>query len=190
MPALVARTGTPWKAPTGPKAYRRIREPRVVGNLALMEVWEGNLDLKVFALLDGMKVKWTSIDVVRIGNAGESSAPVILWIGAMPASLSGDDGVVMASSCRELLVEHDIADVDVEIRESVPHSAGPKLLTPASSYDPIVEFCKPLTTTPSVPSLEGTDGFFITEGGNTKRLLLVTARHVQAGQANGQALRA
>lgn len=35
----------------------------------------------------------------------------------MPGSLSGDDGVVVASKCRELLAEHGITDV--EIRESV-----------------------------------------------------------------------
>ncbi len=119
-PVLVARTSsTPWKAPTGPEASQKLKELRPVGNHALMEAWEGNLALKLHTLLDSMKVKWTSTDVVRIGNAGESSAPVILWIGVMPASLSGDDGIVVASKCRELLVESNITDVDVEIRESV-----------------------------------------------------------------------
>ena len=37
----------------------------------------------------------------------------------MPASLSGADGVIVASKCRELLVENGITDVDVEIRESI-----------------------------------------------------------------------
>ncbi|KIY45506.1 hypothetical protein FISHEDRAFT_76683 [Fistulina hepatica ATCC 64428] len=98
-PVLVARTSTtPWEMPTGPEAYRRVKELRPVGNhaLKLQEAWEGNLPPKLFALLDSMKVKWTSTDIVRIGNAGESFAPVILWIGVMPASLSGDDGVVVA----------------------------------------------------------------------------------------------
>ncbi|KAJ6580227.1 hypothetical protein B0H10DRAFT_2235420 [Mycena sp. CBHHK59/15] len=162
-PVLVARTGaTSWKAPTGPEAYRKIKELCAVGNHALKETWEGNLALKVHALLDSMKVMWTSTDVVRIGNTGESSAPVILWIGVMPASLSGDDGVVVASKCRELLVEYDIADVNVEIRESVV-SAN---LLPLRSVSP------------SAPSLRLTGGFFIAEGGNTERLLLATARHV------------
>ncbi|KAK0218117.1 hypothetical protein IW262DRAFT_1117502 [Armillaria fumosa] len=186
-PLLVARTvTTPWKAPTGPEAYRRIRDLRPVGNHALKEVWEGNLALKLHALLDSMKVKWTSTDVVRIGYPKESSAPVILWIGVMPASLSGDDGVVVASQCRELLKEHNIDDVDVEIRESVvTRSAGPRLLKPASWNDPTADVREPLTATlglpicaQSTPWAEGTGGFFITEGGDTKRLLLVTARHV------------
>ncbi|PBK62891.1 hypothetical protein ARMSODRAFT_841116, partial [Armillaria solidipes] len=112
---------TPWEAPTGPEAYQKLKELRPVGNHAhaFQEAWEGNLALKLHALLDSMKVKCTSTDVVRIGNAGESSAPVTLWIGVMPASLSGDDGVVVASKCRELLVESNITDIDVEIRESV-----------------------------------------------------------------------
>ncbi|KAF8957093.1 hypothetical protein BDZ97DRAFT_120014 [Flammula alnicola] len=184
-PVLVARTSTtPW--PTGPEAYRNVKELHAVGNHALKEVWEDNLALKLHALLDSMKVKWTSTDVVRIGNAGESSAPVILWIGVMPGSLSGDDGIVVASKCRERLVESNIADVDVEIRESVvTRSAGPKLLTSTYSSDPTVDAREPLTTTlglpicaQSTPWAEGTGGFFITEGGNTERLLLVTARHV------------
>ncbi|KAK0225014.1 hypothetical protein EDD85DRAFT_980166 [Armillaria nabsnona] len=186
-PVLVARASTtPWKAPTGPEAYRKLKELCAVGNHAFKEAWEGNLALKLHALLDSMKVKWTSTDVVRIRNVGESSAPVILWIGVIPASLSGNDGVVVASKCRELLVEYDIADVDVEIRESVvTRSAGPKLFTSAYYSDSTVDVREPLTTTlglpicaQSTPWAEGTGGFFITEGGNTERLLLVTARHV------------
>ena len=186
-PVLVARTGTTrWKAPTGPEAYRKLKDLRVVGNHALKEVWEDNLALKLHALLDSMEVKWTSTDVVRIGNVGESSAPVILWIGVMPASLSGHDGIVVAFKCRELLVEYDIADVDVEIRESVvTRLAGPKLLAPTYSCLRTVGICEPITTTlglsicaQSTPWAGGSGGFFITEGGNTKRLLLVTARHV------------
>jgi hypothetical protein len=186
-PVLVARTSTtPWEEPTGPEAYRTVKELRPVGNHTLKEVWEGNLALKLHDLLDSMKVQWTSTDVVRVGKTGESFAPVVLWIGVRPASLSGYDGLDVASKCRELLVEHDITNVDVEIRESdVTRWAGPKLLTPTYSSDHTVNVREPLTTTlglpicaQSTPWAEGTAGFFIAEGGNNKRLLLVTARHV------------
>ncbi|TFY70698.1 hypothetical protein EVG20_g2313 [Dentipellis fragilis] len=190
-PRLVARSGTvSWSEPTGMEAYRVIRMLHPVGDHAVKEVWEDNLALKLHALLDSMEVKWTSTDVVRIGNAEEpyKSAPVILWIGVTPASLSGADGVVVASKCKELLVvEYSITDVDVEIRQSiVARSAGPKLLqTGRRSFDPTREASIPLTSTlglpicaQSTPSTEGTGGFFITEGENTERLLLVSARHV------------
>jgi hypothetical protein len=63
----------------------------------------------------------------------------------MPASLSGHDGVVVAFKCRELLVEYDIADVNVEIRESVvsrwpvPSSSRPPPLASAllASVNPL-----------------------------------------------------
>ncbi|KAH8111889.1 hypothetical protein DFH11DRAFT_1512491 [Phellopilus nigrolimitatus] len=194
-PLLVARTcTTPWEAPRGPEAYRVLKEVRPVGNHPLADVWEDNLALKLHALLDSMDVEWTSTDVVRIGLAKEPSAPapVILWIGVFPKSLSGDDGVAVVYKCRELLVEFDIADVDVEIRESVvTRSAGPgpKLLKPTRSSDFTERAREPLTTTlglpicaQSTPCVEGTGGFFIGEGegegGNAERLLLVTARHV------------
>lgn len=150
-PVLVARTGTippAWEVPTDSEGYPKLKELRVVGIHALSEVWEDDLAPKLHTLLDSMRVKWTSTDVVRIGYSGEASAPVILWIGVMPSSLSGHDGVVVAFKCRELLVKYDIADVDIEIRESVvTRSAGPKLFAPAYSSDPTAGIREPLSTT-------------------------------------------
>ncbi|KAI0250099.1 hypothetical protein BJV78DRAFT_1347568 [Lactifluus subvellereus] len=131
-------------------------------------------------------MKWTSTDVVCIGYIGESSAPIIIWIGVLPTSLSGDYGVVVVSKCLELLRENDIADVEVEIRESVvTRSAGPKFLTPTFSSNPTAEVPETLTTTvglpicgESTPWIEGTAGLFIAEGGKPERLLLLTAHHV------------
>ena len=100
----------------------------------------------------------------------------------VPTSLSGDDGIAVASKCQELLSQHDVVDIEVEIRESnVTRSAGPKFLVPTSRFDPTAEVREPLTTTLGLPiyaQLGGTGGFFITAGGDTKRLLLVTTRHV------------
>lgn len=126
-PVLVAPTGSiPWKKPTGRWAYDVIRELRPVGDHALKEVWEGNLALKLHDLLDSMGVQWTSTDVVHIGKEEETLAPIVIWIGIRPGSLSGYDGLDVASKCRNILVEHDIVDIEVEIRESeVTRSAGP-----------------------------------------------------------------
>jgi hypothetical protein len=100
------------------EAYPPRKELRPVYNHPLKGAWE-DLAPKVHDILDSMKVYWTSTDVVRIGIAGEHEAPVILWIGVLPSSLSGEDGVIVASKCRDLLREHHIDDVEVEIRESV-----------------------------------------------------------------------
>ena len=111
-PTLVARTSTtPWD-----------RQPKELGpasHQALHKVWADGLSRKVSDLLKSRDVEWTSIDIVRIGPAEEYYRPVILWVGVTPGSLSHDDGLVVASKCKALLEEHDITDVDVEIRESI-----------------------------------------------------------------------
>jgi len=190
-PPLVARTGTtPWKEPTGPEAYPRLRDLRVVGNHALQDVWEHPLAPELHTLLDSINVEWTSTDVVRIGYVGEPSAPIILWIGVKPSSLSGAVGVDVALECHNLLGKHNITDVDVEIRESVVTrlvglDPPKKLLKPAYYTDPIATICNPFTTTLSLPICAesmresgGTGGFFMTDSGRPGKLFLVTARHV------------
>ena len=118
-PPLIARTGTtPWD-----------RKPDKLGparSHALCMVWEeeDGLSDKICSLLESSKVKYTSVDIVRVGPAEAFSNPVILWISVTPGTLSRDDGLVAANKCKELLGEYDVTDVDVEIRESVPTEVG------------------------------------------------------------------
>ncbi|KDQ08186.1 hypothetical protein BOTBODRAFT_180091 [Botryobasidium botryosum FD-172 SS1] len=123
LPTLVARTSTtPWMMPT---STEELKELRPIGSNApkLKEAWGGSLPSKLKALLDSMEVKWTSLDIIRIRTAFH--APIVLWIGVIPASLPGRDGINAACKCRELLEKYDITDVEVEIRESVAtHATG------------------------------------------------------------------
>ena len=82
----------------------------------LFQGWEDNLRPKISTLLDSVEAKSNSIDPVRLGWE-EWFVPAILWIGVTPRSLSGEYGVAVASECHKLLIEHDITDVEVEIRE-------------------------------------------------------------------------
>jgi hypothetical protein len=76
---LVARTGTtPYGAPTGPEAYPKLKELKIVGGHEIKELWEDDLAFKVHAILSENKVEWTSTDVVRIGYIEESSGNLIL----------------------------------------------------------------------------------------------------------------
>ncbi|EJD02735.1 uncharacterized protein FOMMEDRAFT_28427 [Fomitiporia mediterranea MF3/22] len=118
-PVLIARaSATLWQEPTGLEAHQSDKELCPVGNHAIKEIWEDTLAFKIHDVLESMKVQWTSINVVRIGNAGDYFAPVVLSISVTSASLSGHDSLVVASKCRNVLVEHSITDVDVEIREA------------------------------------------------------------------------
>ena len=103
-PRLLARTSTaPWEKPKGPEAYRKLKQLGVVVNHTLNTVWEDNVALKIHACLDEIRVEWTSTDVVRISEVGASSAPVILWVGVKPKSLTGEDASNAAFRCLNIL---------------------------------------------------------------------------------------
>ena len=181
---LVARTGTDiWETPADPEASPR-KELRTVGNHSLKEVWEDNLAFRIHDILKSDGVQWTSTEVARIGFAGESMAPVVIWIGVKPNSLSGKDGLAVARKCKELLTARNILDVEVEIRESVvTRYVGHQLRKHVPSNNPVAELLEPLTPTlglaicnASTPWAEGTGGFYVTD--KNSKLYLVTARHV------------
>jgi hypothetical protein len=114
QPRLVARTTTtPWEASAPAKELRPVGDHK-----DLKEAWQNDLPNQLFDLLDELKIEWTSMDIVRIARAGDAHAPAILWLGVMPESLSGEEGVELAVKCKELLLERGISDVDCEIRET------------------------------------------------------------------------
>jgi len=185
-PVLVARaSGASLEEPICPDRRLKAFHPPI-DYPPLEKIWDRTLAPKLHKLLGSMEVDWTSLELLRIGYANESFAPLILWIGMVPGSLPGDDGLGVASGCHELFGEHGITDINVEIRESVVTSlAGPKLLKPAQSSDPTAVVVEPLTATlglpisaQSRPSGMGTGGFFFTEKAKPGKLFLVTARHV------------
>ena len=47
--------------------------------------------------LDSKEVKWMSLDPVCMGYTGESSPPVIVWMGVVSGSLSAKEGVKVAT---------------------------------------------------------------------------------------------
>jgi len=182
QPRLVARTTTtPWEASALAKELRPIGDHK-----GLKEAWQNDFPKQLFDLLGERKIEWTSIDIIRIARAGDAHAPAILWLGVMPESLSGEEGVELAIKCKKLLLERGISDVDCEIRETkVSRNARPKLLESAFTSDPTANIRIPLTTTLgqpistlATPWAEGTLGFLIQEDGNRSKLFGVTAAHV------------
>ncbi|KZV62420.1 hypothetical protein PENSPDRAFT_658128 [Peniophora sp. CONT] len=117
QPILVARSSTTeWKPPTGPESAKRLSPPP--GNHPIGS--KPALTPEIINYLDSKSVKWTSIDIVKIGCVEEhDDAPVVYWIGVLPGSLSREDGRDVVLECLNILTKHDIEDVEVEIRESI-----------------------------------------------------------------------
>lgn len=196
-PPLLARsdaTTTPWQRPTGFEAYSQRKELRPVGEHALNDgVWETKYAPHVLRLLESEGVLYTSVDVVRIANVPNyRSRPgeighIVLWIGVIPQTLDHAKGLAVALKCKEYLEQNGITDVDVELRESVfSRTGGPRFFHSIAGYSPnYVEVARPLTCTlglgicaENTAWLEGTGGFFMTQDGDSDKILLVTARHV------------
>ncbi|KAH9946677.1 hypothetical protein B0H21DRAFT_822592 [Amylocystis lapponica] len=160
-PRLLARTGTtPWEEPKGPEAYPKLKQLGAVFNHKLSTVWEDVLP-KILACLDGIGIKRTSVDLVRIGLVGEYPASVVLWIGAKLKILAREDANKAAFGCLE---EFGIGDVDVELRES---------RSPPSHLR-----ARPPHLCSGYPYATGTGGFFMAEKDNSDKLLPIATRHV------------
>ena len=92
----------------------------------------------------------------------------------------------MAVGCKGLLKDFAIADVEVAFWESLfTRSSGPQLYNYVPSDHATATVRSPLTpalglqiAARATPHREGTGGVFICEGGESKRVFLLTARHV------------
>ena len=205
-PRLIARTGSPWEAPSGPESSPRPKELRTPGDHEISEVWEDDLAFKVHGILDGNGVDWSSTDIVEIAHVDEPSGNIVLWIGVWrprpergTSILSYDVAIGVALKCKNLLEQYGITDIDVELHESdvvqsrIIQSVGPRLLEPTDDIDPTVALREPFTTTLGLTicaelmfCAEGTGGFFLeADDGNGKMsLFLVTVRRALFPQSN------
>lgn len=184
-PASVYQTGAPWKKPTGLEAQRVLNEARPICNHPIADVWD-ELGPQVPEYLDSVNVKWTTIDVTRFAEVEKDAGPVYLWVGVKPGALSRVNAEAAAVGCKELLKEFQITDVEVAFRESVfTRSAGSQLLKHVSSLNATADVRRPFTpalglqiAARATPCSEGTGGIHICEGGESKRVFVLAARHV------------
>lgn len=117
---LVARTGsTPWEEPTGPEGSWREKELGLASSHRISKIWRDVVAPQVLAILKEAQVHWTSLNVVRIGYDDEYIKPVVLWIGIDPDSkVPYKVNYDTAVKCKQVLVDNDIEDVEVEMNES------------------------------------------------------------------------
>jgi hypothetical protein len=184
-PLSVYHTGPAWPLPSGPQAQRVPKEARPVCTHAISSVWH-ELGEKIYRFFDSIELKWTSIDPVRFAEAGKEPGPLFLWVGVLPSTLTRNRAKHSAVRCKEILLEYEITDVEIAFRESTfTRYAGPQLLNYALSIDPTVDLRIPFTPTlglqiapKAFPYIEGTGCLYLCEGGESDRVLLLTARHV------------
>ena len=167
------------------EAQRVAKEAGPICKHPIADVW-GELGPQVPEYLDFVIVKWTTINVTCFAEVGKDAGPVFLWVGVQPGPLSREVAEVVAVGCKELLEDSAITDVEVAFRESLfTRSAGPQLLNHVFSMHATADVRSPLTpalglqiAAQATPRFEGTGGIYICEGGESKRVFVLTPRHV------------
>ena len=185
-PICIYQTGDEWTVPQGPEAQRVPREAWPVFNHPLQDVWP-TLHIEVYEFLDSVGVNWSTIDPVCFAEEGKKeTGPVHLWIGVVPRSLSFEDAQDAAAGCKQILANAGFPDIEIAFRESVYiRSSGPRLLEHNPFEDPIADIWYPFTPSLGIqiapkdtPHFKGTGALFLHESSQSKRVFLLTARHV------------
>lgn len=140
-PKLIARSSTiPWSP-----QYDGWSIPKclyVVGEHAIAELWndaDSSLRRQILQVVD--RVDWTAIDVLRVGYARDNGwtgerfrRPVTILISVRACSTSFEQGSRVVAACSRILEDHDLDDVQVEMKESeVRRAALASPLAPLST---------------------------------------------------------
>ena len=184
-PYFIARSSDDvWVTPTDIDIIIEHRELRPVGKHPLCDVWTGTIDLEMHNYLEEQKVEYSSMDPVRMAILNEPTAPVIVWVGVQPDSLSAERGTEVACDLRRILLRNGIDDVHVEIRASTITPFA-KMYKPAPPSDLTAQVREPFSTTLGIPisaentpHIQGTATLFFTVASKPGRLFLLACRHV------------
>ncbi|KAF5537902.1 hypothetical protein FPHYL_12674 [Fusarium phyllophilum] len=206
-PNLVVRsTTTPWNGPVyDTDVYERILDP--VEKHAVVPLWNdsaGSLRCQILHAVED--IDWNAIDILRCGSTHFKDRhlvrPVILFVSIEPESTTWLNGRAVALKCRDVLREHGINDVEVEIKESritqccssdedqtesEPSTAKlspniPTLQEEGYRRDSIqlTEFLGTKIAASQDPTREGTKGLYLSIR-DTETVVALTCRHVVFG---------
>ncbi|KAI1381235.1 hypothetical protein F4677DRAFT_440448 [Hypoxylon crocopeplum] len=173
-----------------PKRYRAICDA--------IPTWTRDVSVRIVEALK--KCAWSYFFPVRIGfetvcfvGAPPNTFLIVLLIAVEEDSLQWEAGIAVALQCRDILREHEISDVEVEIREGkhVYHAASKKLEAQVdpqawgSSPTATNQFIAPMLSYSGYPvryyhdrNGEGTIGLHIKLEGDESTTYGLTCRHV------------
>lgn len=194
QPPLLARSSTSiWELQLDVDGHPKQKELKTVGCHRSVEVWGDPIISEIVEIFRILCLKWTSIEIFRIGYEGQDDKPVVLWIGVLPGTLA-DEGTPpnaaghAAVACKRLLIRYGISDVECEIKESEVYRdatyATPALVKPSPHSSPVVDVDVFLTPTlgtcisPKDQPKEGTFGMYLTFPEHPRKVFGLTCRHL------------
>ncbi|OTA61644.1 hypothetical protein K449DRAFT_445528 [Hypoxylon sp. EC38] len=195
-PKLIARTSCdPWIKPEREIGWRTAQAHKryaTIGQHDIVSKWSTTLVNRFIQSLRGLK--WSFFVPIRIGLDEDKEQvrnhPVILLIAVEENSLSWEEGILIASECRNTLQTSQIFDVEVEIQEGRCHDLAAsaeleRLVDPTMSYNKEPNsILLPLLSFPGYPIAysedrrgEGTIGLHVKLHGDAS-IYGLTCRHV------------
>lgn len=194
-PRLVARTGTAqFKQPQGDVGPRPFKVLCRVGPHDIAGPWhDGTLTVRIMNALRALR--WTAIDVVRIGYAGGDFFPVTILVSVEPSSTGWPEGKAAVDVCEQVLHDSLLFDVNVEIKEGVVFNLvnhktapprAPPLLTAedVNTHERYIDDAAPLSELVGteislfdLPTYRGTKGCYLRDRKNGD-IYALTCRHV------------
>ncbi|KAM0562154.1 hypothetical protein ACHAPJ_002599 [Fusarium lateritium] len=191
-PRLVARSSIePWTLLEDEYTVSKTIDP--VGKHPIVRLWNdstGRLRQDILAAV--ASIDWTIIDILRVGFSRRIHTidepvekPITLLVSVQPDSTPWSLGIEVALRCREILRQHGIRDVEVELMESwlsASDSTDTKLtsealIRPVDIRAQLSEFLGTSIASANTPSREGTKGLYLRLKDKDK-ILAVTCRHV------------
>ncbi|KDQ18368.1 hypothetical protein BOTBODRAFT_28784 [Botryobasidium botryosum FD-172 SS1] len=182
-PILVARSDRDaWVPFQGSYTYVEAKVLTPLGPHPLSLVWDETISVAMESYLQEQDVQYTSMTPLRIGIDGQASPLAVIFMGVRHGSLTREKGYEVAIHCHGILVQNNITDIHVQIRESEASLSGASLFKPAITANIAYNLRQPFSTSLGIPicnaattHFEGTGGFYLTHSG---KLFMVTARHV------------
>ncbi|EEU41586.1 uncharacterized protein NECHADRAFT_87804 [Fusarium vanettenii 77-13-4] len=200
-PRLVARSSSDsWTGPQTDLGWTRGKTLDPVDpQHPIVALWNdsaGRLRQDFLEALD--RIQWVAIDILRLGYQNVRGTldetplnPVTVLVSVAPNTTTWNVGVDVVLRCRDILRQHGIHDVEVEMKESKISQCNlgakpvqePQKLTsgpvaqPEESNALFSEFLGLSIAPLDSPYHEGTKGLYLRIRGTTRKLLL-TCRHV------------
>ncbi|THG95645.1 hypothetical protein EW026_g6049 [Hermanssonia centrifuga] len=146
-PILVARSDRDVCVPSqGPYVYVAAKVLTPLGPHLLNRAWDETVSVAMESYLQEQGVQYTGMTPLRIGVDGQASPPAVIFMGVRHGSLTREKGYEVAVHCHSILVQNDITDIHVQIRESEASLSAASLFRPAITAN-------------------GTGGFYFTRNG-------------------------
>ncbi len=143
-----------------------------LGPHLLNRIWDETVSVAMESYLQEQGVLYTGMTPLHIGVDGQASPPAVIFMGVCHGSLTREKGYEVAVHCYSILVQHNITDIHVQIRESEAILSAASLFKPAITTNIAYNLRQPFSTSLGIPicnagttHFEGTGGFFFTCNG-------------------------